>query len=71
MILNRENNARNEFRKLKSVEMDVLHLYIRQKAKKLDFASRPRAAIFDLAIYSIHGKVVGKQLHDVLCLGNH
>ena len=50
MIPNHENNVRNEFSMLNSVELDVLHLHILQKIKTLDFTSSPRAAIFDLAI---------------------
>ena len=47
MISNGQNNARNEFSMLNSVGLDVLHVYMMSKLKKLGFSLWQLAAIFD------------------------
>ena len=50
MISKGHKNSRNEFSMLKSAGLDVLHVHMMSKLRKLGFSLWQVAAIFDSAI---------------------
>ena len=71
MTPNDKNNARNEFYIPKSVTLDVSHVHIHVRNKRVEFCNMADGGHIGFGHSVIRGVIPEEHLGDFSCLGTH